>query len=56
MITDTLKSEPELIEGSNGIFDVEANGKVVFSKHHEGRFPETEEILTALRALADAES
>ena len=55
MITDALKSEPELIEGSSGIFDVVADGTMVFSKHHEGRFPETEEILTALRALAEAE-
>ena len=53
VITDAFESEPTLIEGSNGIFDVMANGTMVFSKHREGRFPEPEEILSALRALAD---
>jgi predicted Rdx family selenoprotein len=28
---------------------VVADGKLVFSKHREGRFPEDEEILEALR-------
>ena len=41
----------ELIEGSNGIFDVVANGKLIFSKDEEQRFPEHEEIISALRAL-----
>lgn len=50
-ITDVFQDEPELIEGQNGIFDVVANGTVVFSKHQQGRFPEAEEIITALRAL-----
>ncbi len=29
---------------------------MVFSKHREGRFPETDEILDSLRALAGAGS
>jgi selT/selW/selH-like putative selenoprotein len=41
--------DPELIEGSNGIFDVVADGTMIFSKHQEGRFPEHEEIVQALR-------
>ena len=47
-----MDCEPELIEGTNGVFDVVADGGLVFSKHQEGRFPETDEILDALRALA----
>ena len=43
--------EPELIEGSNGIFDVEADGHMVFSKYAESRFPEPDEIIAALRAM-----
>lgn len=30
------------------MFDVHADGKLVFSKHREGRFPEHDEILGAL--------
>lgn len=44
--------ESELVEGSNGVFDVVADGKLIFSKHQTGRFPEPEEILGALRAPA----
>ena len=36
---------------TNGIFDVVANGKLIFSKDEEQRFPEHEEIISALRAL-----
>jgi selT/selW/selH-like putative selenoprotein len=39
----------ELVKGDNGVFDVVADGDLVFSKHAEGRFPEEEEILGALR-------
>lgn len=41
--------EPELIKGDNGVFDVEVDGKLLFSKHKEGRFPEHEEVLAKLR-------
>lgn len=41
--------ESKLIEGSGGIFDVTVDGKLVFSKQKEGRFPEHEEILSKLR-------
>jgi len=44
-----LHLEPELIEGTNGIFDVVADGTLIFSKHQEGRFPEPQEIVQALR-------
>lgn len=40
--------EPELIESSGGIFDVEVDGKLIFSKHEVGRFPEHAEILSKL--------
>ena len=29
----------ELIKGSNGVFDVEIDGKLVYSKRNTGRFP-----------------
>jgi hypothetical protein len=40
----------EATEGRKSQFDVVAGGRTVFSKEDEGRFPEAEEILTALRS------
>jgi len=40
----------ELIRGDGGIFDVTVDGDLLFSKHKEGRFPNSAEILEALRA------
>jgi selT/selW/selH-like putative selenoprotein len=37
------------VKGEGGIFDVEADGRLVFSKHEAGRFPEEDEVLAALR-------
>jgi len=37
-----------LIAGRGGIFDVEVDGKMIFSKHDVGRFPEDSEILEQL--------
>ena len=41
----------ELIPGSNGVFDVVANGKLIFSKKAAGRFPEDDEVLGALELM-----
>jgi len=38
-----------LIEGGGGIFDVKADGRLVFSKFETGRFPEHDEILRSLK-------
>jgi hypothetical protein len=38
------------IPGGKGQFDVLRDGEMVFSKHEIGRFPEHDEILSALRA------
>jgi selT/selW/selH-like putative selenoprotein len=43
--------EAELIRGTNGVFDVEVDGTLVFSKHLAGRFPEEGEVEKAVRAL-----
>ena len=39
-----------LIPGSGGEFEVTVDGKLVFSKKQERRFPEAEEVLTKLPA------
>jgi hypothetical protein len=39
----------ELVGGARGVFDVKDDeGKVVFSKHREGRFPTPPEIVQLL--------
>ena len=43
--------ETRLVKGDDGIFDVVADGNLVFSKHSAGRFPDAREIVDALRAL-----
>lgn len=35
--------------GEKGIFDVYVDKKLIFSKHNEGRFPETDEILKMVK-------
>jgi selT/selW/selH-like putative selenoprotein len=34
--------------GEKGIFDVEVDGNLVFSKHQAGRFPQYQEVPTAI--------
>ena len=38
----------DLINGSNGVFDVEIDGKLVYSKRNTGRFPNLGELLTLI--------
>jgi selenoprotein W-related protein len=47
-----LGVQAELIKGSGGIFDVTADGGLIYSKHQTGRFPENAEVLQALRTLS----
>lgn len=50
-IRQGLGIEPELVKGANGIFDIAADGALIFSKHRDARFPGTDEIVQALRKL-----
>jgi selT/selW/selH-like putative selenoprotein len=40
------------VRGSDGVFDVFADGERIFSKHETERFPTAGEIVAALRARA----
>jgi len=40
-----------MIKGDNGVFDVVANGTLIFSKHATGRFPEEDKMVETLRLL-----
>lgn len=50
MLKQEFGVEAKLSKGEAGVFDVVVDGELVFSKHTEGRFPENDEILEALRA------
>ncbi|MBK9119547.1 MAG: Rdx family protein [Phycisphaerales bacterium] len=51
-LKDVYGVDAELIAGAGGIFDVRVNGKLVFSKHEVGRFPEHAEVLDAVQPFA----
>jgi selenoprotein W-related protein len=38
----------ELIKSSGGVFEVESEGRLIYSKRRTGRFPELQEILKQL--------
>jgi hypothetical protein len=40
--------EPKLERSGGGIFDVIVDGRILFSKHVEGRFPQEQEVLDKL--------
>lgn len=42
--------EAELVEGRNGVFDLQRDGVTVYSKRETGRFPDAAEIRVALGA------
>lgn len=44
-----LGEKSHLIEGGGGIFDVTVDGKLVYSKHQTGRFPESGEVLKLIQ-------
>jgi selenoprotein W-related protein len=46
----SLKLETDLIKGSNGIFDVEIDGKLVYSKNETGEFPDEESLIQKIRS------
>lgn len=47
-IQDARGVEAELVRGDNGVFDVVVDGKLIYSKHQTGRFPDPDEILAKL--------
>ena len=45
---ERTEHEAEIVEGAKSQFDVLADGRLVFSKQKEGRFPEVDEIISSL--------
>ena len=50
-IRDEFGFESELVRLRNGIFNVWVDGKKIYDKDHEERFPEEQEILDAITAM-----
>jgi selT/selW/selH-like putative selenoprotein len=44
-----LSLESDLVVGGRGQFDVELDGKLVFSRHQAGRFPEARELIEVMK-------
>ena len=57
-MADKLKEsfgvESEMIAGSGGIFDVKVDGKMVYSKHVTGAFPDHAQLIRQITKLAAA--
>jgi predicted Rdx family selenoprotein len=51
VIKDAIGVDAELIASGGGVFEVVANRKLIFSKKALRRFPEDDEILSALRKM-----
>jgi len=51
-IKNRFQIDAELIEGRGGVFEVEVNGKLVFSKKKLNRFPTDEEIFSSIESIA----
>ncbi len=45
-----MQLDASAVPGAKSQFDVVRDGELVFSKQRQGRFPEHDEILNALRA------
>jgi selT/selW/selH-like putative selenoprotein len=43
--------KPQLIKSGGGLFEVRVDGRKIFSKEQLGRFPENDEILTAIAGM-----
>lgn len=48
-----LKAECQIQPAAEGVFEVEDNGVLIFSKKSSGRMPEEGEVLKIIKALAE---
>jgi len=47
-LNESTAHDAEAVSGEKSQFDVVADGKLIFSKQQEGRYPEHDEIIRAL--------
>ncbi|HRX87163.1 MAG TPA: Rdx family protein [Phycisphaerae bacterium] len=48
---DAFDVEPEMIQGRGGVFDVKVDGRLVYSKHHTGKFPDHEPLIRTIQQM-----
>ena len=48
---DAFEAKSNLVESSGGVFEVEDNNVLIYSKKKLGRFPEDNEIAMIIRAI-----
>ena len=51
LVVDRFGIAARLIPGAGGVFDVVVDGKKLFSKHDESRFPDEDDLLDELADL-----
>ncbi|TDJ23417.1 MAG: hypothetical protein E2O54_10800 [Gammaproteobacteria bacterium] len=49
-LKDAFGAESFLIEGAGGIFDVNIDGTLIYSKHETGSFPDEDALIEDIRA------
>ncbi|TFG38220.1 MAG: SelT/SelW/SelH family protein [Candidatus Aminicenantes bacterium] len=50
-LSEEYGADARLIKGQDGVFEVEVDGTLVFSKRKLGRFPDPGEVAKAIKAL-----
>ena len=50
-IKNELGISPKLIKSGGGVFEVVADGKLIFSKRATGRFPDNNEVIQKLKSI-----
>ena len=48
-LREAFRVEVSLVEGGSGIFDLEKDGEIIYSKHATGRFPNEEQLIEEMR-------
>ena len=51
-LLEGLGVEAELVAGAGGVFDITIDGKLIYSKHDTGRFPDPGEALRLAQAAS----
>ncbi|MDD5154455.1 MAG: Rdx family protein, partial [Desulfovibrionales bacterium] len=47
-IKEAFNTEPVLIKGDGGVFDVRVDGEILFSRKAQGVFPEPDEVVNKI--------
>ncbi len=54
-LKSNFDADCELIAGSSGVFDVEVEGTLIYSKAKTGKFPDTDEVSNLIKKSGQCE-